>query len=704
MRCYVFHITYQKFASFQNNHPFHSVDCKCYDVMIHLNSFLSLFITESAFGGLDANGLSNDTWTSYLLNQQDRLQNQQTIPKLPSTCCIFTVNPYEPTTTEIPISSEIPGGGGEHFRSRSHHKGRGNGGSTNRDRWNDPRNQIPTPGGYYQQPQQLKGSFQNSNYNNNNYHYNNQNKNNPTVSYRDNDINSMNSYNYNNNDSSLQTSSFMSNNLVISDLRQSTLTDQISGLPASAMGYYAPGAQAPQPMSGGTYHNRRKVALASKKQGEERRWGSRGSFTTTEGPPAGRPSPATIGVCVLPSHLRQQYASSASSSNSGESGSNSFEDSSEMYSTTSIPPPHVTSSPSTITTITPKTEPPTLTSSTPASTEQPSSSPPSTSVPLSSPRSTHPKFNGGSHSSSGNNGQHNRHHHHSTPFTVGMEQHMDGCGDKVLEWVEHSSDVLFVIGFCIIVFLKGCFIAILRYEIKEMIEKIKLLNGEDAGRTAAMNELIGLTSMYETGNDDNGEREGLMSGVHNGNQDTSTNVDGVDADNGSGGAAVASTGCEATRKDSGPYIKENHLIGNNVGPPRFIGNHVGTTGSVDTTNKEDYPRVLGVGRNSVTGGAGEEDFNDSKSSLFGQKPCDGPPLLGNSKHYLQFHHHHLHRNENGGRSVPRNGNNNNSGGTGTGEPLPLTSFENPNVGVPTSASAPSIPSDAMARVTNAPIH
>lgn len=79
-----------------------------------------------------------------------------------------------------------------------------------------------------------------------------------------------------------------------------------------------------------------------------------------------------------------------------------------------------------------------------------------------------------------------------------IHQHRHGCADKILAWVDNVTDILFVIGFCIIVFLKGCFLAILRYEIKEMIQKIRLLNGEETSRGGAMNELIGLTSMYNS--------------------------------------------------------------------------------------------------------------------------------------------------------------------------------------------------------------
>jgi hypothetical protein len=47
-----------------------------------------------------------------------------------------------------------------------------------------------------------------------------------------------------------------------------------------------------------------------------------------------------------------------------------------------------------------------------------------------------------------------------------------------LFWLRQSADVLFVLGYCVIAFLKLCFLGILRYEIKEMIQKIKVLQGD----------------------------------------------------------------------------------------------------------------------------------------------------------------------------------------------------------------------------------
>lgn len=57
---------------------------------------------------------------------------------------------------------------------------------------------------------------------------------------------------------------------------------------------------------------------------------------------------------------------------------------------------------------------------------------------------------------------------------------MKGCADVLIIWVRETADVLFVLGYCVIAFLKLCFLGILRYEIKEMIQKIKLLQAEIA--------------------------------------------------------------------------------------------------------------------------------------------------------------------------------------------------------------------------------
>lgn len=55
-----------------------------------------------------------------------------------------------------------------------------------------------------------------------------------------------------------------------------------------------------------------------------------------------------------------------------------------------------------------------------------------------------------------------------------------GCADRLGHWLKNTADILFVIGYCVIAFLKLCFLGILRYEIREMIQKIKLLQAEMA--------------------------------------------------------------------------------------------------------------------------------------------------------------------------------------------------------------------------------
>ncbi|KAG8185114.1 hypothetical protein JTE90_014589 [Oedothorax gibbosus] len=53
--------------------------------------------------------------------------------------------------------------------------------------------------------------------------------------------------------------------------------------------------------------------------------------------------------------------------------------------------------------------------------------------------------------------------------------HASGCYEPVHRWLQHAADTLCVTGFCVIAFLKLCFLGILRYEIREMIQKIKVL-------------------------------------------------------------------------------------------------------------------------------------------------------------------------------------------------------------------------------------
>lgn len=66
----------------------------------------------------------------------------------------------------------------------------------------------------------------------------------------------------------------------------------------------------------------------------------------------------------------------------------------------------------------------------------------------------------------------------------------------MLAWLRSTADILFVFGYCVIAFLKICFLGILRYEIKEMIQKIKLMHTEMA--TAMLHEDCGFSDGQQT--------------------------------------------------------------------------------------------------------------------------------------------------------------------------------------------------------------
>lgn len=66
-----------------------------------------------------------------------------------------------------------------------------------------------------------------------------------------------------------------------------------------------------------------------------------------------------------------------------------------------------------------------------------------------------------------------------------MNEHVfsNGCYDHIYLWLQNSTDLLLVLGFCVITFVKLCFLFLLRSEIKEMIEKIKVIKGESGSDT-----------------------------------------------------------------------------------------------------------------------------------------------------------------------------------------------------------------------------
>lgn len=73
-----------------------------------------------------------------------------------------------------------------------------------------------------------------------------------------------------------------------------------------------------------------------------------------------------------------------------------------------------------------------------------------------------------------------------------------GCLQRLLHWYKNRADLLFIIGYCVITFLKVCFIGLLRCEIREMIQKMRMLRAE----MAANGVTLGLS---QTANDSRGD-------------------------------------------------------------------------------------------------------------------------------------------------------------------------------------------------------
>lgn len=56
--------------------------------------------------------------------------------------------------------------------------------------------------------------------------------------------------------------------------------------------------------------------------------------------------------------------------------------------------------------------------------------------------------------------------------------HAVGCDERLLSYLRDTASLLAILGYCVLAFLKLCFLGILRYEIREMIQKIRILRTE----------------------------------------------------------------------------------------------------------------------------------------------------------------------------------------------------------------------------------
>lgn len=59
-----------------------------------------------------------------------------------------------------------------------------------------------------------------------------------------------------------------------------------------------------------------------------------------------------------------------------------------------------------------------------------------------------------------------------------IKTHINGCDERLLQYLRSTASLLAILGYCVLAFLKMCFLGILRYEIREMIQKIRILRAE----------------------------------------------------------------------------------------------------------------------------------------------------------------------------------------------------------------------------------
>ena len=70
--------------------------------------------------------------------------------------------------------------------------------------------------------------------------------------------------------------------------------------------------------------------------------------------------------------------------------------------------------------------------------------------------------------------------------------HKRGCKEPLTNWLNSNTDLLLVLGFCVIGFLKFIFLSILHYEIREMIQKIHMLENETNQMNGGLAAVLGL--------------------------------------------------------------------------------------------------------------------------------------------------------------------------------------------------------------------
>ncbi|XP_071516674.1 uncharacterized protein [Panulirus ornatus] len=140
------------------------------------------------------------------------------------------------------------------------------------------------------------------------------------------------------------------------------------------------------------------------------------------------------------------------------------------------------------------------------------------------------------------------------------QPHGKGCAIYLEKWLLNSAETLMILGFCVIAFVKLCFVGILRFEIQEMIQKIKVLQGDaPCVPNPEIAAALGLMSPEKAA-----ESGGLLS---SGGGDT----EGAGGEEGKGGGAHADPESAAATPLTQPRL--NHLSSHTDGAESDTNSH-----------------------------------------------------------------------------------------------------------------------------------
>ena len=188
-----------------------------------------------------------------------------------------------------------------------------------------------------------------------------------------------------------------------------------------------------------------------------------------------------------------------------------------------------------------------------------------------------------------------------------------GCGIALAEWFNDSADTLLVIGFCVIGFLKFTFLTILHYEIREMIQKIKMLENE----TNQMNgDLAGLTMSNHGGL----VSQPMVGGHHVLHQNACGGGNNKDVC-----SILSSTSSSSSIHDqlsSGSRSKNNNLVAQTT--KLLSSSKVAALADSDSSKKYEYHEL--TSNNGATGSSEHRQLREDTSyhAVFRESSSGGP--------------------------------------------------------------------------------